>query len=384
VKILTAGGGSGGHVTPIAAVISEIIKEEPKAEIRCWTDFKFYKPAKRILSNSSRKVKTTRIVSGKLRRYNGFGVTTYIKNPSIIILNIRDGFLVAVGFVQCLIKLLLWRPDVIFLKGGYVCLPIGLVARLFNIPFVIHDSDTVPGLTNRILAQYASRIATGMPLENYSYPDNKTFYIGIPTSDNLHPISSKEQSSLKTKFGLNPKKPVVLVTGGGLGAMNINEAILKNADELLAMTSIILITGIDNYQSVKQQFGHKHDQDLKLYDFVPNGLREFLGVADIVIARAGATSIAELAICQKTVIMIPNAQLPGGHQSKNAEYLTKKRAVLAISDDEICKSDILTKTISKLLKDKDLADRLAVNLNSLSRPDAARDMAKLVLDTIRR
>ena len=108
-------------------------------------------------------INVSKISAGKFRRYNHLNFWQHLMIPSIVFPNIRDLFLIIAGFFQSFFKLIFWRPDVIFIKGGYVCLPVGVAAHLLRIPFVIHDSDAHPGLTNRILSKYATKIATGAP-----------------------------------------------------------------------------------------------------------------------------------------------------------------------------------------------------------------------------
>jgi len=109
--------------------------------------------------------------------------------------------------------LLLWRPDVMFAKGGFVCLPAGIAARLLKIPLVIHDSDSHPGLTNRILAKWATYIATGAPLHNYPYDKKITHYTGIPVREEFRPYNEEERKEVKRVLGFDESRPLVVVTG---------------------------------------------------------------------------------------------------------------------------------------------------------------------------
>lgn len=384
LKILTAGGGSGGHVTPVAAVIAELKELHPRAKISFWTDTKFWKPARKIIASRSRGVRMSRILSGKFRRYSGFTILDYIKNPSIPLLNLRDLFLVTCGLVQCFFKLLANRPDIIFLKGGYVCLPIGLSARFLRIPFIIHESDTISGLTNRLLASHATAIATGMPLENYNYPTERTHHTGIPISPDFHPTDAKTRRALKSDLNLDPSKPLVVIGGGGLGARRINEAVVAQLTPLCDLASITLITGADNYTDVKQSLPSSLPPNFHFHALLaPPDYTKHLCAADIVVARAGATSIAELAATAKTSIIVPNAQLPGHHQTKNAEFLKKHHAALIVNDESLSEDPAaLTRAVAKLLKDPALADSLATQLHTIARPDAAQLVARLILDSV--
>ena len=170
-KILAVGGGSGGHVTPVVAVFRELQKTGDH-ELRFWCDKKFGASARGIFAKFDESIPVDLVIAGKLRRYHGKSISFHL-HPSILFPNLRDGFKVMVGFFQSLFKLMKWRPDVIFIKGGYVCLPVGYAARLLRIPLVLHDSDAHPGLTNRLLSPFAKAIGTGAPLEYYNYPPEK-------------------------------------------------------------------------------------------------------------------------------------------------------------------------------------------------------------------
>ena len=155
MKILVVGGGSGGHVTPVLAVAREILKIRPRAKIEFWTDKKYYKNARKLMVENGMDLRVRKIAAGKLRRYTNFTFVTYLRNFDVVLKNIADFFKIIGGFIQSFFRLVFNRPDVIFLKGGYVCLPVGMVARFLRIPYVIHDSDAVPGLTNRLLSKKA-------------------------------------------------------------------------------------------------------------------------------------------------------------------------------------------------------------------------------------
>src|SRR6266542_1536153 len=225
MKILAVGGGSGGHVTPVVAVLRELRKEETDLEIRFWCDKKFAPEARGIIQHYDPSILVDTVLAGKLRRYHSLPVWLQLLRPfSILLPNIRDLLLVGCGFLQSIVKLFLWRPDVVFTKGGFVCLPVGCAAWLLKIPLVIHDSDAHPGLTNRVLAKFATAIATGAPLKYYSYPAEKAQYVGTPVNEAFQPFTLEERKELKESFGFNPKLPLVVVTGGGLGAQTINDA----------------------------------------------------------------------------------------------------------------------------------------------------------------
>ncbi len=251
MKVLAVGGGSGGHVTPVVAVLREIRAKQPKAEIRFWCDKKFSKQAKSLLAGFDADIRVDTVSSGKFRRYYHLSIIRQLFWAKLVMLNLRDSFFVIVGFFQSLAKLIIWRPDVVFTKGGYVCLPVGMAAKLLGIPLVIHDSDAHPGLTNRILAKWANAIATGAPLEYYSYPKSISRYVGIPISSDFHKFSDAERIAAKQQWGIKPESKLIVVTGGGLGAKRINDAVAEALDSLLELGSVVLIAGAAQYDELR-------------------------------------------------------------------------------------------------------------------------------------
>ncbi len=303
--------------------------------------------------------------------------------PSLVLKNVRDIFLVIAGFLQSLIKLIIWRPDVVFTKGGYVCLPVGVAAYILNIPLVVHDSDTHPGLTNRILGKWAIKIATGAPLEYYNYPSKKTRYVGIPISQKYHKFSEAERLSAREGWGISHKKPLIVVTGGGLGATRINDTIITVLDKLLKMGSLVLISGDSQYDELRA-LTPPNNENFQLYPFVSKDFALLLGSADLVIARAGATTILELASLAKPTILIPNAKLTGGHQIKNANVYKNAGAVVVIGEDEmISNPQILIDEIKNILTNPKGADKMAHKFLSFSKPDAASDVADMIISSVK-
>jgi UDP-N-acetylglucosamine--N-acetylmuramyl-(pentapeptide) pyrophosphoryl-undecaprenol N-acetylglucosamine transferase len=303
----------------------------------------------------------------------------------IVFPNIRDAFFVALGFIESMWKLVMWRPDVVFTKGGFVCLPIGLAAHLLKIPLVIHDSDAHPGLTNRVLAKWATVIATGAPLKFYPYPLAKSHYVGVPIGQAFaRPFQSSDRERIKQELGFDPRRPLVVVTGGGLGARRLNDAILAILTPLTEKANVILVSGEGQYEALKKR-NIGMNPNFRLYAFVSTGMADMLGAADIVVTRAGATTILELASLAKPTILVPNALLTGGHQLKNAAVYAEKGAVSVVDEDTIEKSpDALLDEISNLLADTARRSAMGGAFRQFARPNAAHDMATLVLSVVKR
>jgi UDP-N-acetylglucosamine--N-acetylmuramyl-(pentapeptide) pyrophosphoryl-undecaprenol N-acetylglucosamine transferase len=376
MKILAVGGGSGGHVTPVLAVINELHRQDSDLKVWFVCDKAFESQSRGIMASADVPVAVLTIVAGKFRRYAHLTRLQHLTSLQIVSKNIIDIFKIAIGFFQSIIVLLRVRPDVVFAKGGYVCLPLGVAAKLLGYPIVIHDSDTRPGLTNRVLAQYATVIATGSPLENYSYDRQKTHYIGVPIGSEFKPVSTRDQRRYKQSLGFDPDLPLVVATGGGLGAQSINMALAKAARTLSGKgVAIYHVTGKSHYEVVAPLV-----KDISQYMAVPfvyEKMNEVLGAADVVISRASATFLQELAGLAKAVIVVPARQL--GDQLKNADVYKAADAAIVMSDDEIGAATNLEDVIVGLIDNEELRKTMGDKLHAFARPDAAPDLAMLIL-----
>lgn len=376
------GGGSGGHITPIAAVCGEIHHRHPKADLRVWCDGKFADRLRDMLAEDAPLVRVDAIVSGKFRRYANLTLRQHLRYHIFRthLMNFLDAFKITLGFFQSFFKLIIWRPDVVFCKGGFVCLPVGLAAQILRIPLVIHDSDTVPGLTNRILARFALRIGTGSPIENYpNYPKSKMTYIGIPVRKEIRKLNLGEKIAAKIELGFDPKKILIFVVGGGGGAARISREITKISTDIVTKDcQILLLVGKDRAKLI--DIPKSAGSDFKVIEFMTNDMAKAIGAADIVITRAGATAIAEFATVGAVTIIIPSPHLAGDHQTKNANVYKQAKAAIVIEESDIASDPgIILESLKKILEDKGLRHQLSSNLEKFAKPDALDRMVDMIL-----
>lgn len=383
MTIVLTGGGSGGHITPILAVAGELKKLEPKVNTiyigqigdRFGNSVKGNHSIDDVFS----------IRAGKFRRFHGEGIKQVL-NVVLVLRNLRDLVYVAIGIYQSwkLIKRL--KPDVVFSRGGYVSVPVALGAKLNKVPYITHDSDSIPSLANKLIARWACVHAVALPKNTYPYPANKTITTGIPVNDKFKPVSSKDKATFRRELKIEDKAKIVFVIGGGQGSLNINKAMTEAAPHLLSQFSnlqIIHVVGEKNIEAVEEAYKQVLQADqssrVKLHGFI-NDVYLYSGAADIIVSRAGATNIAEFAIQAKPIILIPSSFLAGGHQLKNAQYLNESDAAIVVrEEDMIDDSNRLTKQISDLLLDETRQGELAKNLSSFAKPNATNDIAKLIL-----
>lgn len=382
MKVLIVGGGSGGHIVPALAVAAELHKLNPSNQI----DYVIGNDdlLADIVRDHHAIKDIHRVYSGKFRRYHGEGLKQFLDIPTLL-KNIRDLFYVIIGIVQALFLVRKLQPDVIFIKGGKVGVPIGLAAALLRIPYVTHDSDAIPGLANRLIARWAAAHAVAMPKELYAYPSNKTFEVGIPISKVYTTITAALQKEYKTSFGIPAGSEVLLVTGGGLGAQRLNMAVAKISKKLMARhpkLAILHIAGKGKEEELSEVYRKQvndHDLDRIIVEPFVTDLYRYSGAADVIISRAGASTMAEFAVQAKACIIVPNNQLTGGHQTKNAEILADKKAIVNLSDESVQKNpELLLQQIELLLGNPHRRLELARNLHSTSDTNAAHKLALLV------
>lgn len=385
----------------------EILKERPRTRVEFWTDKKYYRNVAKLavelgasygtesrVSGKRHYVQVRKIAAGKFRRYAGWKFTDYFKHFETTFKDLFIGNIFGfIGFISGIVVSFFRmmprssRPDAILLKGGFVGLPVGIVARFYRIPYVIHESDATPGLANRLLMSNAAVIATSLPVEEIDgvEPDPRVVVTGVPVAPEFKKVSTSRQKQLKKAFGFDDARPLVVITGGSQGAQHINEAVREILPEMLKFASVGLVAGRARYEEMV---------DLKKYEDWDNGklksnfrmwafnstMSELMGAADVVVSRAGATTIAELAALAKATILVPFEKLPGGHQVKNAKRLVKLDAAEEVSDERMVQQPgILLEKTQKLVRSPRVRAELAAHLHETYKPDAAKDLAMILI-----
>lgn len=318
---------------------------------------------------ASYDVPSTHIPSGKLRRYAS-------------VLTISDLFIrLPWGIVLALIYMWRLMPDAVISKGGYGSLPVVLAAIIYRIPILLHESDAVPGLVSRFIQKHAAVIATGLPnrqLQEGKY-GFKTNITGTPVRDSLLHIS---QAEAKQHFQIPEQEMVLLVMGGSQGAQQINEVLLQILPELIVDAAIIHLIGEKHFASVstvaKELLVSSPRAGLyKPYAFLQDNMTDALAAADIVVSRAGASTLAELARLGKACLLIPLANAAADHQRHNAAIFESAGAAIVLDPTNVSKN-LFEQNVRRLLEDGNLRARLQDNMKRMDRPQSARKIAELV------
>lgn len=385
--IVVTGGGSGGHITPLLAVAQELKHQQPRTRIV------YIGERGGILSDIAEGHSTVdesyQIFAGKLRRYHSEGLKQLLDIPTML-KNLRDIVFVFLGFWQAMWRLMHIKPAAIFVKGGFVCVPVGLAAALLRIPYVTHDSDAIPGLANRIVSRWAAAHAVAMPVELYPYPPDKTVQVGIPIDASFMSVTDELKRQYRAELGITHAEQVIFVIGGGLGAVRLNDAVTTIAGQLLQVFPHLYIlhgVGRGNEQATQANYDLL-SENLRRRVIVKGFIKDLYrhsGAADVVITRGSATSLAEFAAQGKACIVVPNPFLTGGHQLKNADHLEKSGAVLVVAEDEIKQNAAaLYPEVIGLLRNPQKRQELGGRLQQTVHPDAAARLAALILQYARK
>lgn len=324
------------------------------------------------------------IWAGKLRRYSGEGWKQLLDLKSQA-LNVRDIFRTLRGIVQSHVLLRRIRPEVVFTRGGFVSVPVALAAKLLGIPYLTHDSDSTPSLANRLIARWAALHTVAMPPELYPYPAGKTIMVGIPVSRHYHKVSASLQHEFRRELGLDGYGQVVLITGGGNGARKLNLAVVQNARYLLTAFPDLKLVHIAG-RALQKETNLLYDelrlgkarQRVQVYGFLTD-MHKYSGAADIIVARGGATNLAEFALQAKPVVVVPSSQLIWN--VKNSEALEKRGAVLELNEEQAEQPERLGRLLGDLLADEAHRSALSQRLAEISSPHSASRLATIIIQT---
>lgn len=369
MRILLTGGGTGGHIYPLIAVNEELrlIASEKNLDL----DVRYLGvPGEYRAALEKEGIAVSKIVGAKLRRY--FDLGNIIDFPKFII-----------SIFQLLGKMLFFMPDVVFSKGGPGALAVVLVARFYRIPVVIHESDTIPGLTNKTSSKFAKRIAVSFP-SAADYFSGNVAMTGSPIRRRLmaDPIDS---NTAKTMLGFSTAKPLVLFISGSQGATRMNDFILDNIKDLIGKFQILHQTGIKNFEDVKKEMAvatadlsPEDKSSYKIAPFFEENIKTAMSAADVIVSRSGSNSIFEIAAFGKPAILIPLPESANSHQLKNAYEYAKTGAAIVIESDNLS-PNILINEIDRIVSDSIKRQAMSEAARRFAKPEAAKIIAEEII-----
>ncbi|MCL5774690.1 MAG: undecaprenyldiphospho-muramoylpentapeptide beta-N-acetylglucosaminyltransferase [Patescibacteria group bacterium] len=360
MKIVLAGGGTGGPVAPLLAVAGGIKSQHPNAGM-------FFigtkrGPEKRMAQNAG--LEFASIPAGKLRRYFSWR-------------NFGTPFLFFAGFIKSLYLLKKYKADCIFGTGGYVQVPVVWAGWVLGIPSLIHQQDVVPSLANTLCQFPAKKITvtfestakhflSGLGLFLKKASHEKILVTGNPVRQEL--LSATKEEAVRF-FNLSADLPVLYVVGGGTGSLFLNQLVKDAQPKLKKVVQVIHSAGVAG----RGRLGLKNQTNYQVYDFIDKAGLAY-AAADIVLSRAGLSTISELSLLRKTSIVVP---LPNTHQEYNAYFLDKTQAALVLPQ-EYLSADALVYVVRKLLFKYEMQKTMQNNIFKIMPHDATARISKLV------
>ena len=377
MRILFAGGGTGGHIYPILAVTEELQKAAINGKIDL--DLRYFSDPERynflLVSNG---ILVSKIFSAKLRRY-------------FDIRNLFDIPLFFISVIQSFWKVFWFMPDVLFSKGGPGSLPVVLACWFYRVPIIIHESDSAPGLANLMASKFADRIAvsfnssTEFFIAKNSKLSEKIALTGNPTRKSLTD-SALEQEAAKQIFSFDSKKPLILIIGGSQGSTKINDFMLNASLELMeADIQVLHQTGVNNFDDAKKELKfileNYTEKEMARYKIVPyfeKDLQDAYAAADIIISRAGSGSIFEIAAFGKPSILIPLQKSAQNHQIQNAYEYAGSGAAIVVEEANLMPNIIISQ-IKKIVSDPEKFKKMSEAAKNFSKPEAAKIISEEII-----
>ncbi|MDO8668806.1 MAG: UDP-N-acetylglucosamine--N-acetylmuramyl-(pentapeptide) pyrophosphoryl-undecaprenol N-acetylglucosamine transferase [Candidatus Buchananbacteria bacterium] len=348
MKILFSGGGTMGSVSPLIAVYEKIKKDNPQ------TEFLFIGsesgPEKKAVE--SYKIPFKKISSGKLRRYFSWD-------------NFVDPFKIIWGFFQVILIIIKFKPNVVMIAGSFIGVPVAWAAYLLRVPVLIHQQDIIAGLANKMMANFSKKITISYEPSLNDFSSAKTILTGNPVREEFYVCHPKKGRDV---FGLKEDLPVLLILGGGTGSQVLNELVEKSLNDLLQFCQIIHITGRDKKINLQAENYHQ-------FEFLTHEMTDAICAADLVVTRAGMSTLSELVILAKSTIIIP---LPESHQEYNAAYFQKNNAAIVLSQPSL-NSETLISAVRELFFEKYKKDNLSRNISKIMDFYGAQKVAKELL-----
>lgn len=352
---MLVGGGTGGHVTPLLAVAEELLDRGAEAEnIYLITD----KDSAKKDYIQGHRINLLTIVSGKFSRF-------------LTIYNLFAPFLVFWGFLESLYLLLRIRPQVIFAKGAYLSAPMIIAAWILRVPIYLHESDSVMGASNKRMLSFAEAVFVSFPIDIYQGAlQNKLKFSGLPIRKRFFEIETGELSDKK-----------IMIMGGSQGSEKINFLMGERIEKYLGKFEIYHICGekhFEKFHLIRSKLTSELQKRYHLYGFLGTEIERKVSSADLIISRAGATSLFELAALGKPSLLIPLPSAAANHQLRNAEIFEMEKAAKVIHESKI-NEEILYDEVNKLMKDREKREKLARNIKKFSRENAAKIIADYLL-----
>ena len=356
-RLIVSGGGTGGHVFPAIAIADAFKKKHHDAEI--------------LFVGAKGKMEMERVPAAGYP-IEGLWISGFKRELSLD--NLSFPFKLVSSMLKARRILKSFRPDAVVGVGGFASGPVMKMAAMMGIPVIIQEQNSFPGVTNKLVAPKASRICVAYEGMEKWFPKEKIVLTGNPLRNMMNVVvEGKEKGALL--FGLDPKKPIILLVGGSQGALGINKGVSAQLKMFADVDYQMIWQTGKHYleQAQKEVHALKLDDRVKPLVFIDD-MKLAYSCADIVISRAGAMSISELSQQRKAVVFVPLPTAAEDHQTKNALSLVQKDAAVMVKNDDAPVE--LVPTVFDLLNDEEKLRRMQNNIAKFARPNAADDIVK--------
>lgn len=344
MKLLLAGGGTGGHLFPAIALAEQLQLEEPQSEI-------LFVGTKQGLEAQMLPELGWRLETIEMTGWAGSGVVSKTK---VLLMTLKSLF-------RSREILKTFRPEVVVGVGGYASVPVLLAAKTLGVPFLIHEQNAWPGMANRLLGRWAKRVCLSFDEADRAFHRSATVLTGNPV-----------RSAMQACPNINDNNSCLLIFGGSQGARAINRAVVEALpflEDWRNQLEIIHQSGQQDFEEVSKKY---NDIDWPNYEVKPfiKDMAAAYSKANLVVCRAGATTLAELTACGRPGILVPYPYAAAGHQTTNATTLAAKGAAMTLEEADLTPERLATLIIG-LLNDRTSLNRMASAAKALARPDAA-------------
>lgn len=360
LRVIVSGGGTGGHIFPAVSIANAIKKQHPEAEI--------------LFVGAERRMEMQRVPAAgyKILGLPVRGLIRPLWSPKNLLVMLD--FLKSKKMVKNIIRD--FKPQVAVGVGGYASAPTLNAAYAMGIPCLIQEQNSYAGVTNKSLGKKAQKVCVAYSGMERFFPADKIIMTGNPVRQNLLETKMTKEGA-RLSFGLEPNKKTVLMIGGSLGARTMNESVLKHLDEIRKSDAqFIWQTGKYYSQDIAEALTQKEDvPNMKVMDFI-GSMDNAYAAADIVVSRAGASSISELCLLGKPCILVPSPNVAEDHQTKNALALSTKDAAIFIADKDA--KDTLIATVLRTIEDDAKLASLSENVKKLAFHNSADVIAEEV------